>query len=106
MKAPSFPLNRSDFSDSQRPQRLGCYTLTDLQSLAIQSLEANPIFRGRMALGAIQVESDGDTLVLNGHVPSYYLKQLLQEALRRVDGVTHVENHVVVVNPGGLLADH
>ena len=54
-------------------------------------------------MGAIQIESNGDTLVLNGRLPSYYLKQLLQETLRHVKGVAHVQNHVVVVNPFGFL---
>ncbi len=54
-------------------------------------------------MGAIRIEAKGDTLVLNGRLPSYYLKQLLQETLRHVHGVAQVQNHVVVANPCGFL---
>lgn len=97
MKPTCLPLKRSAILNAE------C-TLTDLRSLAIQSLEASPTFRGRLGLAGIHIESDGDTLVLNGRLPSYYLKQLLQETVRRVDGVANVENHVLVVNPSGMLA--
>jgi hypothetical protein len=70
----------------------------DLRSIALQSLEADPIFRGRMNLRAIHIEVEGDRLVLNGRLPSYYLKQRLQEVIRRVAGVRDVENLVEVTN--------
>ncbi len=100
MKVASLPRTLSGPSATLCPERLGGNALADLRSSAIQSLEANPIFRGRMALGAIQIESNGDTLVLTGKVPSYYLKQLLQESVRHLKGVRHIDNQVVVLNPG------
>ena len=69
---------------------------TDIRSIAMQILEADPIFRGRLALRAIEVEADGDKLVLRGRLPSYYLKQRLQELVLRVAGVQGVENLVEV----------
>jgi len=45
--------------------------------------------------------ADG-TLVLEGRVPSFYLKQVLQEQLKSVDGVRRVDNRVDVVNSTGL----
>ena len=104
MKVASLPLTGSAVSVTERSDDLGGQIPTDLRLLAIRSLETNPIFRGRLAWSAIQIESDGNTLVLNGRVPSYYLKQLLQETLRRVEGVAQVENHLVVVNPSDLLS--
>ncbi len=100
MTSSSLPLDSS--ADLKAACPCECQIPADPRSLAIQSLEANPNFHGRLALAAIQIESDGDTLVLNGRVPSYYLKQLLQETVRQVDGVANVENHVMVVNPSGL----
>lgn len=71
-----------------------------MRQRVIESLESNPNFHGR--LHGIQVESQGDTLVLNGAVASYYMKQLLQESLRQVDGIVHIENYVKVVKPDAL----
>lgn len=68
----------------------------DLRASALQSLEADPIFRGRLTLRAIQIDVEGDRLVLSGRLPSYYLKQRLQEVIRRVAGVRDVENLVEV----------
>lgn len=77
---------------------LGSDSIPDLLSVVLQSLEADPIFRGRLTLRSIQIEVEGDRLVLNGRLPSYYLKQRLQEIIRRVAGVRDVENLVEVTN--------
>ena len=42
------------------------------------------------------VHSKG-VITVDGVVPSFYLKQLLQELLKRVDGVQHIDNQVDVV---------
>jgi len=41
-------------------------------------------------------------LTLNGRLPSYYLKQVLQTLLRGIEGVTRIDNRVDVVSPTGL----
>ena len=41
-------------------------------------------------------------LTLHGCVPSFYLKQVLQEMMRDIDGVERVANHVDVVSATGL----
>lgn len=41
-------------------------------------------------------------LTLHGSVPSFYLKQVLQELLRGVDCVSRLENDVDVVSSNGL----
>jgi hypothetical protein len=46
-------------------------------------------------------ERDG-VLIIRGRVPSFYLKQVLQTALREVDGVRQVDNRVQVASPTGL----
>jgi len=42
------------------------------------------------------IELIGETIVLMGRVPSYYLKQLLQEAVMAIPGVVNVDNQVRV----------
>ena len=77
----------------------------DLRSLALQSLADHPNFRALLMRQAICVQSEDDKLVVNGNVPSFYHNQLLQETLRRVAGIVHVENRVTVVYPSGLPQD-
>ena len=73
---------------------------TIVVNCAVCRLEEYPCFRGRP--GAIQLEFHQDTIILSGRVPSFYLKQLLQEALRDIDGVREIDNRVDVVCPNGL----
>jgi hypothetical protein len=47
-------------------------------------------------------EVEGEALIIEGSVPSFYLKQQLQTALRDVPGVTRIVNRVEVVSPVGL----
>jgi hypothetical protein len=62
-------------------------------------------------LRVIYCDSHEGTLVLRGRVPSYYLKQLAQEAVRSIEGLKSIVNVVVVrarhahrsfVGPAGL----
>ena len=75
---------------------------TELPSSVIVSsirelLEQHPHFRGRTSL--LTIESIGGSIVLSGRLPSYYLKQLLQEAVKGSIAVTRIDNHVEVVWP-------
>ena len=75
---------------------------TELPSSVIVSsirelLEQHPHFRGRTSL--LTIESIGGSIVLSGRLPSYYLKQLLQEAVKASFDVTKIDNHVEVVWP-------
>ncbi len=97
MNAASFPVHYSALTDADSPNALGIQSPVELRELAMQLLEAHPAFRWRRDMWGIQIEAHGDTLVLNGCVPSWYLKQLLQETLRHLDGVGSVENRAVVV---------
>lgn len=45
---------------------------------------------------------DSGVLRLQGRVPTYYLKQLLQTRLMDIDGVAAIENDVDVVSSVGL----
>ena len=63
-------------------------TAKDLEARAKKALAASPVF----ALRDLQVEQDGDTLLIRGMVSSFYHKQLAQEVVR------HAAEGVEVVN--------
>ena len=69
----------------------------DLASTARDRLEGNAYFRGRSR--AIRIDEQDGTLVLNGRLPSFYLKQLLQTVLSGIDGVKRIDNRVEVFWP-------
>ena len=50
----------------------------------------------------ISVDFANRTLVLRGRVPSFYLKQVLQTLLTKVDGVSQIDNQVDVTSSTGL----
>ena len=58
-------------------------------------LDDHPVFRRRAE--TIEMAYCGGKLVLTGRLPSFYLKQLLQETVRHVDGVQVIDNCVTVV---------
>ena len=62
--------------------------------LATACLESCPSFRGRGKW--VQFSCQDRCLVLDGRLPSYYLKQLAQEAVRGVAGIDRIENRIVV----------
>jgi hypothetical protein len=73
---------------------------SDLTTLALLSLERHPHFRGR--LNGLLIEQRGKTLCVSGRLPTFYLKQLVQETLRHVPGVQAVRNDIAVVNAAGI----
>lgn len=73
---------------------------TDLSTIARQHLESHPHFRGRAT--AVRIAHEGHDLILTGHLPSFYLKQLVQEAMRHVPGVQCINNYIDVVSPIGM----
>jgi hypothetical protein len=67
----------------------------------VRSLLANhPHFRGRA--NTFEFYECDQVLHVRGQVPSFYLKQVLQTALRDVNGIRRVDNRVDVVCPDGL----
>lgn len=68
----------------------------EIEQRAIKSLESHPHFRGRNFW--VQCSYSRPQLYLTGKVPSYYLKQLAQEAVRDVAGVDVVVNRIVVAS--------
>ncbi len=84
---------------AERPSTQSCERY-DLSSLARQQLEHHPHFRGRVS--DVFIEQRGRTLMLTGRLPTFYLKQLVQEAVRHVPGVKHVRNLIDVVSVAGV----
>jgi BON domain len=82
-----------------RPQAL-TYERPNLSQLARDYLEHHPHFRGR--LGDVSIEHEGRTIFLSGRLPTFYLKQLVQEAVRHVPGVQNVRNLIDVVSADGI----
>jgi hypothetical protein len=58
-------------------------------------LDAHTHFRGRA--GQFEFDCREDVLVVRGTVPTYYLKQVLQNVLMDVEGVRLIDNQVSVV---------
>jgi osmotically-inducible protein OsmY len=63
-----------------------------LDALISSAIECNPHLKRRK----LRFEAEQGRVVLRGVVSSYYQKQMAQEAVRRLEGVDHVENHLEV----------
>ncbi len=61
---------------------------------AQEALERSPIFKGRSR--HIRLDERNGHLVVQGRLPSFYLKQMLQTVLRQVEGVERIDNRVMV----------
>jgi hypothetical protein len=83
----------------ERPSTQSCERY-DLSTLARQHLEHHPHFRGRV--NDVYIEHRDRTLVLKGRLPTFYLKQLVQEAVRHVPGVHQIRNLIDVVSADGV----
>ena len=65
------------------------------KELAEGRLRRNPY----LALKNVACDCRGGVLVLRGCLPSYYLKQVAQEAVARLEGVQAVDNQIQVMPP-------
>ena len=61
---------------------------------ALQRLDDSSHFRHRTQL--VRLENRDGCLIIEGRLPSYYLKQVLQTLLCDVDGVVRIDNRVDV----------
>ena len=64
-----------------------------LRELAEGCLRRNPY----LALRNVSCDCRGGVVVLRGRLPTYYLKQVAQEAVAHLEGVQGVENQIEVV---------
>ncbi|MCC7474978.1 MAG: BON domain-containing protein [Pirellulales bacterium] len=72
----------------------------DLSQMARGHLAKHPHFRGRV--DDVAIDHDGRTLFVTGKLPTFYLKQLVQESLRQVPGVCRIDNRIDVASPVGI----
>jgi len=72
----------------------------DAVHLAREAIARHNHFRGRA--DGFRLEQCGDVLTVRGQVPSFYLRQVLQTVLNRLDGVGVVDNQVDVISCDGL----
>jgi osmotically-inducible protein OsmY len=63
-----------------------------LETLISSTISAHPHLKRRK----LRVETREGRVILRGVVNSYYHKQLAQEAVRRLQGVATIENHLEV----------
>lgn len=66
----------------------------DIEERARIALQASPIH----ALRSLQVERDGDQLIVTGRVPTFYYKQLAQEAILSAIKGLPILNQVEVID--------
>jgi hypothetical protein len=78
-------------------------TLTESSQVATRArdvISRHAHFRGRA--DRFEFECSKNVLVIRGRVATFYLKQLLQDALKQLDGIRRIENRVEVVAVEGL----
>jgi hypothetical protein len=64
----------------------------DLKAVVAETLDHS----GYSALSLVGCEVRGDAIILQGSVPTYYLKQLAQAFAQRVAGAKRVDNRLAV----------
>ena len=78
-------------------------TLIECSQVAMRArdvISRHAHFRGRAH--SFEFECSKNVLVIRGRVPTFYLKQLLQDALKQIEGVRRIDNRVDVVAFDGL----
>jgi hypothetical protein len=96
----SFSAQQGEAMPALNPASAGTATPTrtpapGLKELAEGCLRRNPY----LALKNITCDCQDGVLVLRGCLPSYYLKQVAQEVVARLEGVEGIENEIQVVTP-------
>ena len=57
-----------------------------------QDLANHPLMKGKN----VRIQQEKRRVILEGDVDSYYDKQMLQEVIRRIEGVEEIENRLLV----------
>ena len=57
-----------------------------------QDLANHPLMKGKN----VRIQQEKRRAILEGDVDSYYDKQMLQEVVRRIEGVEEIENRLLV----------
>ena len=96
-------LRSSPFQRNSRPNDSESHSAQGIKSRVRRVVDQHPHFRGRTE--TIHVQEHEGKLVLTGKLPSFYLKQLLQDAVCTVDGISRVENRINVVSCNNLSSE-
>jgi hypothetical protein len=84
----------------ERPATMRETSTASIEDAARQTLATHPHFRGRVE--RFEISCQGGALLIQGQVPTFYLKQLVQCVLKTLEGVRRIENRVAVVSGCGL----
>ena len=72
----------------------------DIRLYARYALERSVSFHGRC--DGFRFDSRDGVLTIRGRVPTFYLRQLLERIVSRVNGVRYVDNQIDVICSHGL----
>jgi osmotically-inducible protein OsmY len=75
------------------------YAACTEKELAERRLRGNPY----LALKNVSCDSLDGMLILRGCVPSYYLKQIAQQAVASLEGVERIDNQIEVISPSSAI---
>ena len=84
----------------QRSPQKGIRCSEEMEQRAQALVDAHSHFVGRAR--RFEFQFCEDVLVVRGCVPSFYLKQILQCALKGLEGVRLIDNQVSVISSDGL----
>ena len=87
-------------NDPDRRSVSGTASNRDVMAVAQDRLASSGYFGTHFK--EIACDFTNGVLTIRGRVPTFYLKQILQEVLRDVDGVSRIDNQVNVVSATGL----
>ena len=96
-------MNATANTKRETPRRQPVRTRGTTVDQAHAMLARHPHFRGRS--DCVRLSGVGGALTVDGVLPSFYLKQLLQRVLRDVPGVIKINNRVQVANAQGLSSE-
>lgn len=65
---------------------------TNLDIRIDQDLANHPVLRGKN----VRIQQEKRRVIVEGDVRSYYQKQMVQEMIRRIEGVEEIENRLLV----------
>ncbi len=71
-----------------------------LEEMARHALASHPHFRSRVDNFAFSHQ--GESLIVQGQVPTFYLKQLVQSVLAKADCVRRIDNQIMVISCTGV----
>ncbi|MEM9185874.1 MAG: BON domain-containing protein [Planctomycetota bacterium] len=76
-----------------------------MRQLILHQAESKLSKRSRLFARSVSCDFEDGVLKLSGKVPTFYLKQTAQALLQGIDGVSRVENSLLVVSPYGVSSE-